>query len=183
MSTLPNVQFRHAGFHATDLDALVEFYCDTLGFVRSDEGVASFGNRIVFLTQTADEHHQLVLLDGRPDDVAFNPINQLSFRLESLADLIRFHELLVARGIGDLMPVDHGNAWSLYFRDPEQNFLELYVDTPYYTPQPCRAPLDLTEPEEMIRRRNEELCRSRPDFATQDEWRAKIRQRIAADRA
>ena len=24
MSTLPNVQFRHAGFHATDLDALVE---------------------------------------------------------------------------------------------------------------------------------------------------------------
>jgi len=182
VSTLPNVQFRHAGFHATDLDKLVEFYCDTLGFVRSDEGVASFGNRIVFLTQSADEHPQLVLLDGRPESVPFNPINQLSFKLETLGDLTRFHDLLTQRGITDLMPVDHGNAWSLYFRDPEQNFLELYVDTPYYTPQPCRAPLDLTLPEDEIRRRNEELCRSRPDFATHDEWRQKITQRIATQR-
>ena len=183
MSTLPNVQFRHAGFHTTDLDALVTWYCDTLGFVASDEGVASFGNRIVFLTQTADEHHQIVLLDGRPDEVPFNPINQLSFRLESLGDLQRFHDVLIERGITDLLPVDHGNAWSLYFRDPDQNFLELYVDTPYYTPQPCRADLDLTLPEDEIRRRNEELCRSRPGFATQEEWRDKIRTRIATARA
>jgi catechol 2,3-dioxygenase len=183
VSALPNVQFRHAGFHTTDLEGLVRWYCEVLGFVRSDEGVASFGNRIVFLTQTADEHHQIVLLDGRPDEVPFNPINQLSFRLDSLSDLKRYYDLLSERGIPDLLPVDHGNAWSLYFRDPEHNFLELYVDTPYYTPQPCRADLDLTLSEDEIRRRNEELCRSRPDFATQDEWRRKIRDRIATDRA
>jgi catechol 2,3-dioxygenase len=182
MSVLPNVQFRHLGVHTTDLDSMVQFYCETLGFVCSDQGVASFGNRIVFLTQTDSEHHQLVLLDGRPPDAAFNPINQISFRLDSLGDLRRFHHVLVEREIHDLMPVDHGNAWSLYFHDPEGNFLELYVDTPYYTSQPCRAPLDLTLPEDEIRQRNEELCRSRPGFATQHEWREKIGERIATAR-
>jgi catechol 2,3-dioxygenase len=177
------VQFRHVGIHTVELDMMVAFYCDTLGFVCSDQGVASFGNRIVFLTQTDDEHHQLVLLDGRPDTSGFNLINQLSFRLTSLGDLRTFYALLVERGHQDLMPVDHGNAWSLYFHDPEGNFLELYADTPFYTSQPCKAPLDLTLPEEAIVRQTEELCRSRPGFATNAEWRAGIVERIAVARA
>jgi catechol-2,3-dioxygenase len=183
MTSLPDVQFRHAGIHATDLDGLVEFYCTTLGFVVADEGVASFGNRIVFLTQTHEEHHQLVLLDGRPEDIPFNPINQLSFKLDRLTDLKTFYRLLSDRGVGGLMAVDHGNAWSLYFRDPEQNFLELYVDTPFHTPQPCRGDLDLTLPETEILQRTEAFCRSRPDFATREEWHAAIRNRIANQRA
>ena len=56
---------------------------------------------------------------------------------------------------------DHGNAWALYFKDPEGNPVELYVDSPFYTPQPC-GELDLDQPNDEILRRTEAMCRSRP---------------------
>ena len=40
--------------------------------------------------------------------------------------------------------MDHGNAWSLYFRDPEGNRLEVFCDTQWYVEQPCLEDLDLS---------------------------------------
>jgi catechol 2,3-dioxygenase len=37
----------------------------------------------------------------------------------------------------------HGNAMSIYFRDPEGNRLEVFMDTPWYCEQPLREPIDL----------------------------------------
>ena len=65
------------GINVTDIDRMTEFYCQVIGFVVSDEGMASFGSRIVFLIQDPQEHHQLVLINGRPGDVSFNTVNHL----------------------------------------------------------------------------------------------------------
>lgn len=181
-AVLPPVQFSHTGFHCVDLDAMEAFYTSTLGFIASDRGVASTGHRLVFMTQNPAEHHQLVMFDGKPDNLAFNPVNQLSFLLRSLEDLRTFHAILVERGHTDIAQVDHGNAWSMYFKDPEGNPIELFVDTPFYTPQPCKKPLDLSLPADEILRRTEAMCRERPDFKTREQWMESIRQRIAAER-
>ena len=45
-----------------------------------------------------------------------------------------------------LIPVCHGNAWSVCLRDPEDNCIELFVDADRYIHQPIREPLDLDPP-------------------------------------
>jgi catechol 2,3-dioxygenase len=183
MSNLPAVRFKHMGINCADIDLMTDFYCRVMGFVVSDEGVASFGSRIAFLTQDAEEHHQLVLIAGRPSEVSFNTINQFSCKLDDLATLRRYLTILSEHGVSDIAQVDHGNAWSMYFPDPEGNTIELYVDTPFYCPQPCREPLDLTNSESEILARTESMCRQRPGFMTREQWQMGLRERIATTRA
>lgn len=183
MSALPRIQFTHCGLFCTDLDRMVEYYKHTLGFVVSDKGVASTGHRLFFMTQDPGIHHQLVLFDGKPTDLPFNPVNQLSFLLDSLDDLKAYYQRAVRHGVENIDQVDHGNAWSMYIKDIEDNPLEFYVDAPYYTAQPCREPLDLNAPTEEILAQTKAMCLRRPGFQTREDWMASIRARIEAERA
>ncbi|MCI0151417.1 VOC family protein [Paraburkholderia sediminicola] len=183
MSGLPRIQFTHCGLFCSDLDKTVEYYKNVLGFVVSDKGVASTGHRLFFMTQDPEIHHQLVLFDGKPTDLPFNPVNQLSFLLDSLDDLKWYYQRAVKRGVTGIDQVDHGNAWSIYFKDIEGNPLEFYVDAPYYTAQPCKEPLDLNAPTNEILSQTEAMCRRRPGFMTRDDWMASIRERIEQERA
>jgi hypothetical protein len=148
-----SAQLTHFGVHTTDLDRMVDFYTRVMGFVVSDSGTGGSGARIAFMTQNPECHHQFVLFDGRPKDLAYNPVNQISY---------------------------HGNAWALYFKDPEGNPVELYVDSPFYTPQPCGEPLDLDQPNDEILRRTEAMCRSRPRFMSREAWMQGIQARLDA---
>jgi hypothetical protein len=87
---------------------------------------------------------------------------------------------LIAEGITEHRVTDHGNAWALYFKDPEGNPVELYCDTPFYTPQPCGEPLDLDQSNEAILARTEAMCRGRPRFATREAWMQSIQARLDA---
>ena len=154
-----SAQLTHFGVHTTDLDRMVDFYTRVMGFVVSDSGTGSSGARVAFMTQNPECHHQFVLFDGRPKDLAYNPVNQISFRLDSLDTLKAYRQALLKEGITQHRITDHGNAWALYFKDPEGNPVELYVDSPFYTPQPCGEPLDLDQPNDEILRRTEAMCR------------------------
>ncbi len=64
--------------------------------------------------------HQVILVAGRPTELAYNHINQMSFRVASVEDLQAvWRNVKDEPGVTDLRGMDHGNAWSLYFRDPE----------------------------------------------------------------
>jgi catechol-2,3-dioxygenase len=173
----PDIRFSHVGIFVTDLGAMEDFYRRVLGFTVSDRGPLR-GRELVFLTRDPDDHHQVVLVTGRPADLAFNVVNQISFKLPSLEDLQKAHAALVAEGVAELRPVTHGNAWSVYFADPEGNRIELFVDTPWHTPQPYAEPIDLTAPAEQIRRATEADCRRRPGFQSRAEWRREIAGRL-----
>jgi catechol-2,3-dioxygenase len=175
-----SAQLTHFGIHTTDLDRMVDFYTRVMGFVISDHGVGRSGARVVFMTQNPECHHQFVLFDGKPADLPYNPVNQISYRLDSLDTLKGYRRALVGEGITDHRVTDHGNAWALYFKDPEGNPVELYVDSPFYTPQPCGEPLDLDQPNDEILRRTEAMCRSRPSFMTREAWMQQIRERLDA---
>jgi len=77
-----------------------------------------------------------------------------------------------AEGIKEFRIVTHGNAWSVYFADPEGNRVELFVDTLWHTPQPYAEPFDIEAPVEAILEQTEALCRNRPGFTSRAEWRA-----------
>jgi catechol 2,3-dioxygenase-like lactoylglutathione lyase family enzyme len=173
-------QLTHFGVYATDLDRMVDFYTRVMGFVVSDSGIGRSGARAFFMTQNAECHHQFVLFDGRPDELSYNPVNQISFRLDSLDTLRGYRQALLREGIVEQRLTDHGNAWSIYFKDPEGNPVELYVDSPFYTPQPCGEPFDLDQPNEEIVKRTEAMCLRRPRFMTRTAWMESIQAKLNA---
>ncbi len=150
MSEQHKLSFSHVGVFVHDLPKMVDFYTRVLGLVVSDRAVRSDGSEICFMTLDPREHHQVVFATGRPADLPYNMIQQLSFRAENLAALREKYAALKREPIVELGPLSHGNAISAYFRDPEGNRLEVFVDTKWHVPQPCAAPLDLTKPEGEI---------------------------------
>lgn len=176
------VSFSHLGIYVTDLARMTDFYTRVLGMLVSDRGQVPGGSDLVFLSRDPDEHHQIVLATGRPAGVPFNVVNQISFKLPALADLKGMYARARGEGIEQFRVVTHGNAWSVYFADPEGNRVEVFVDTPWHTPQPVVEPFDIEAPTEVIERETEALCRNRPGFMSRAEWRAAQVERMAAAR-
>jgi catechol 2,3-dioxygenase len=72
----------------------------------------------------------------------------------------------------------HGNALSIYFPDPEGNMVEIYMDTPWYVPQPHGVAIDLSLPNDEIMARTEQHCRETPGFMALGEWQAEVERRL-----
>ncbi len=177
MTSLPKPKLCHFGIYARDLNKMVEFYTRVFGLTVSDWGRSSRGMDIAFLSGTPDEHHQLVIASGRPDDATFSTVNQVSFRVNTLEELRRYYAWLVKEGVNKLEARDHGNAWSIYFSDPEDNRMELYLPSPWYVAQPCGELLDLTKPAAEIEAQTEAMVRKDPTCRLASEWSAEQRQK------
>ncbi len=178
--TTPSIAFSHFGIHVTDIARMEDFYTRVLGLLVMDRGTLPGGPTLCFLSRDPDEHHQMVLVEGRPADAGYNVVNQMSFKVPGLAELKAMHARLRDEGIKAFRIVTHGNAWSIYFADPEGNRVELFVDTPWHTPQPLAEPFDIEASVESITADTEALCKSRPGFASRSEWREQQVARLAA---
>ena len=175
MAKPPGFAFSHIGIYASDVARMEAFYTGVMGFFVTDRGELDTPRGrvdLVFLSRNPDAHHQIVLASGRPAALAFNVVNQISLRADSLATLKAMHATVVAAGTPNVTPVTHGNALSVYFPDPEGNRLEVFIDTPWYVNQPMRVPIDLGLSEEAIMSNAEAHARGLPGFRPRAEWRA-----------
>ena len=150
MKQRSKLSFSHMGIFVSDINKMVDFYTRLLGLVVSDRDVRKDGTEIAFMTLDPSEHHQVVFASGRPADLAYNMIQQLSFRAPSLSALRDTYVALKGEPIVELGPISHGNAISAYFRDPEGNRLEVFIDTKWHVPQPCAEPIDLMKADHEI---------------------------------
>jgi catechol-2,3-dioxygenase len=174
---VPAFAFSHMGMYVADLARMEDFYTRVLGFSVTDRG--SLGStRLLFLSRDPREHHQIVMAGGKPSELAFNSINQISFRMAEFAGLREMHRRLAAEQVRELRPVSHGNALSVYFLDPEGNRIELFVDTPWYVQQPLRVPMDLALPDAELWAWAEREARKQPGFRPVEEWRAEMTRRM-----
>lgn len=169
----------HVGVYAHDLKKLQNFYSNVLGLVVTDHGTARSGMTLTFMSGNPGAHHQLVLIDGRPETIEFNPIQQISFMVDSLSDLKEVHSRAVAEGTTEMRVVTHGNAWSCYFKDPEGNTVEAYLDTPWHVPQPHGVPFDIAAPVAEIEAWTEKHCRETPGFMPIKDYQAQMAKRLA----
>jgi hypothetical protein len=78
-----------------------------------------------------------------------------------------------------LGPITHGNALSSYFLDPEGNRVELLIGTPWYVPQPCRIPVDLSLPDDELWASIERQLSRLPGFMSHEAWTEDIRRKLA----
>ena len=168
----------HAGIFVRDLARMTDFYTSVLALMESDRGRgSSMPVDLVFLTADPEKHHQLVLAAGRPVD-APSTINQISFQVDNLDSLRSLSQRANQYGAERLRSINHGNAWSVYFNDPEGNTVEVYIDTPWYVSQPHGDALDLGLPDAEIFRSTEAMCRADPGFMPVTGWQEKMRKML-----
>jgi catechol 2,3-dioxygenase len=179
MSTPPPAQLTHVGLYVENIDKMVSFYHELLGLVVSDRG-EFLGRHLAFLSRNPDEHHQLVLVEGRKVPEGVQLLSQVSFRLadDDLQALRWIHTKALELGANGMEGRNHGNSWSLYFEDPEGNRLEIYTATPWYVSQPWRVALDLAESDEEIRANTLKLLKEGATWSPVEEFRDVMTARL-----
>jgi len=137
----------HVGIFCKDLQKQKAFYRDVIGLQLTDED-PNMG--MVFLSaRPEEEHHEFLLCGGRTvDDVLV--LQQVSFRCNELGDVIGYYDRLKKNDVKFDMVVSHGNAVGMYFRDPEDNRLEIYWNTGLKARQPYLEKVDLNEDPDQI---------------------------------
>lgn len=173
-------QLAHLGIYTHRLDVMTSFYTDVLGLVITDRGpVASLdGREVVFFSSDPQAHHQFVLADS-PFTLGQTCINQISFKVADLGELRAVNTRLVEAAVADIRPVDHGNAWSIYSKDPDGNGLEIYADTPWQVAQPHARPLDLSLRDDEITASTERAVRADATFQPREDWSSAMASRLS----
>ncbi len=139
----------HVGIYVYDLMKQRDFYSRVMGLQIADEDIE--GRGMVFMSAHPDEeHHEFVIMKGRTGDASAQVIQQLSFKVDSLAELKEFHTVFKDEGVEIQRTVSHGNAFGMYATDPEGNTIEVYYKTGFPVPQPHGDPVDLDASEEEL---------------------------------
>jgi catechol-2,3-dioxygenase len=115
----------------------------TIKTSRLDEMIAWYaflvGAQVQFKDQTAawmtndDANHRIAFLavPGLADDaqkIRHNGMHHCAFEYDSFADLMASFDRLRKAGVEPAFCLDHGLTISIYYKDPEGNFVELQSD-------------------------------------------------------
>ncbi|TDO99589.1 VOC family protein [Marinomonas balearica] len=165
----PNMGLSHVELYVQDIAKMVSFYTENLGFVVTDKGEGSAG--MVFLSRNPEEHHQIVLNPRESHRTVESPIDHISFRVASTVELKTFYKALSRSPDIKLDTVSHGTAWSIYFRDPENNRFEIFTDTPWHVNQPCKFAVDFSLSDEALIAFTENKIKDLPEFSIVGEWK------------
>ena len=165
------LSWSHALFQVHDLDAMVDFYTGLLGFDVTNRGTLDNGAELVFLSQNATDHHQIGFASGGAADHVPPRGNHFAFRVDSLHDVKTWIGKLEADArVKSTSPVTHGNAWSVYFNDPEGNGIEIFCDTPWHVAQPHGGAWDPGASDDDIHAATLARIQDDPEFQPIDEY-------------
>jgi catechol-2,3-dioxygenase len=165
------LEVAHTVVYVHDVDKMIAFYRDVLGFEVADRGPLG-PDEIVFLSQISNHHHQVAFITGRPDTDRSNSVHHTAYRSAGTLDDLRalLVKLEAHAEVTGIHPLTHGNAWSIYFQDPEQNGVEVFIDTPWHVQQPQAKPLDLTKSNDEIVATTQGAFAAEPEFGDLTEF-------------
>ena len=172
------LRWSHAVLNVRDIDSMIDFYTKILGFRISDRGpLAGDGSpEIVFMSQVPTDHHQLAFVGAGRDDNPPNSVNHFAFRVESLDDVKEMKARLDDDGRAqNIRPLTHGNAWSVYFTDPEGNGIEVFCDSPWHVAQPQVGTWNSDASNEEIEAQTRRDFEKEPQFGSIDAFYEALR--------
>jgi catechol 2,3-dioxygenase len=120
-------KLHHVTIKTSRLDDMVKWYALVVGAeVNFRDQVAAW------MTNDAANHRIAFLaVPGLGDDaekIRHNGMHHCAFEYDSFADLMSSFDRLRQAGVEPAFCLDHGLTMSLYYRDPEGNFVELQSD-------------------------------------------------------
>ena len=132
MSSTP--KFAHVVLRTPRFEQMRDWYCAVL-----NAHVVYEGHGLCFITFD-DEHHRVALMSAPLQNR--NPktagMHHTAYTFDTLDALLTRYEDLRQRGIEPKVPIQHGVTTSLYYQDPDGNFVELQIDN-FATPEQATA--------------------------------------------
>lgn len=117
----------HVTIKTTRLDEMIAWYGLVIGAQVQfrDAGAAwttndAANHRVAFLT--------VPKLSDDPDKTAHNGVHHFAFEYESFDDLMESFDRMRKSNVEPAFCLDHGLTISLYYKDPEGNYIELQSD-------------------------------------------------------
>jgi catechol 2,3-dioxygenase len=109
------------------LDEMIEWY----GLVLGTQ--VHFRNEVAAWTSNDEANHRIAFLavPGLGDDadkIRHNGMHHCAFEYSSFADLMSSYDRLRKAGVEPAFCLDHGVTISIYYEDPEGNYVELQSD-------------------------------------------------------
>ena len=119
-------KFAHNVFQTAKPEAMRDWYCTVLdGHVVYQDATLSF---LTF----DDEHHRVALLhppiEFQAKTATTASMHHSAYTFDSLDALLERYELLRDAGITPAVCIAHGVTTSMYYQDPDRNFVELQID-------------------------------------------------------
>lgn len=124
MSAKP--KFSHVVFQTSQPQQMRDWYCTVL-----DGHVVYQDQALCFITFD-DEHHRVALLTPTNPLQRKSPVaacaHHVAYTFGQLDDLLERYVLLRDNGIQPAVSIAHGVTTSIYYQDPDRNFVELQID-------------------------------------------------------
>lgn len=120
----------HIHLKVSDLARSEAFYRDVLGLTVTQR----YGTQAVFLSAGGYHHHvglnTWMSRGGKPPAAGTSGLFHVAFLYPRRADLARAVKQVLTCGVELEGAADHGVSHAVYFRDPDENGIELYWDLP-----------------------------------------------------
>jgi catechol 2,3-dioxygenase len=117
----------HATMRVSRLDEMLAWYGQLIG------ARVMFRNELAAWMTNDEANHRVAFLavpglSPDPQKVSHNGLHHLAFEYGSFEDLMASYRRLADEGVLPSFCLDHGMTVSIYYRDPEDNFVELQSD-------------------------------------------------------
>ena len=127
MSEVIRPAFHHVTIKTSRLQEMVDWYVMVIG------ATVNFQDANNAWTSNDEANHRVAFLSvpglaDDPDKTRHHGMHHSAFEYGSFHDLMSSYERLKREGILPAFSLDHGLTISLYYRDPEGNFVELQSD-------------------------------------------------------
>ncbi|WP_018657066.1 VOC family protein [Actinomadura flavalba] len=123
---MPTPKFAHVVLQTGRPAALRDWYCTVL------DGHVVYGDDMLTFITFDEEHHRIALLSPpvpiRPRTPDTAAMHHVAYTFAGLDDLLDRYVLLRDAGVRPAVCIAHGVTTSLYYRDPDGNFVEMQVD-------------------------------------------------------
>ncbi len=121
-------KLHHVTLKTTRLDEMIAWYELVTG------AHVNFKDKTAAWTTNDEANHRIAFLavPGLKDDpqkTFHNGMHHCAFEYDSFADLMTSYDRMRKQGVEPAFCLDHGLTISLYYRDPEGNFVELQCDS------------------------------------------------------
>ena len=136
----------HVGFYVQDLELMKDFYANFIGMQLTKVSQ----NAAFFSADPEACDHEIALMIGRPSLDDPHLIQQISMRVDSLDDLRDFKRRIGEKGYQLDRIVTHASAIGCYFRDPENNPVEVFWLTGHTSWAQISIPIDIDQSDEDV---------------------------------
>ena len=123
-----NPSLHHVNLKTTRMPELIDWYGKVIGLE-----VTHLAEGGAWLTNDAANHRLALLavpgLEDDPEKTRHTGMHHSAYEYPTFDDLMDTFERLRAEGIEPAFCLDHGMTISMYYRDPDGNYVELQADT------------------------------------------------------